>query len=557
MAIYRTEKDYNEDELKGYLNNFDYDGAVSYLKSFTLSDRNKQEDLNRKIRSLQRQGSIIDGMLSNASDDDRDAIKFTLAAQSGYINTDTNIGQKYSTILGRIGSDGKNKATSLRVEFDNNQMYTNFLQNMELAESDLRNKGVVINSKNGIKSITFDKSNPEVINLIKGLHDTKETNKLALGVVSAGMLATTKSPLLGEELISSGLGEIINGFNVIGVDAEGNDLDNDGTAFHKLNRLYRITNRANNVYKTASENNGSEVASQIVSTDFIGAAHSELLKALSNNEIDTNEYKRVYDNINNVYVRRLVNEGYASKAIFIADDADNFTEITDTENKAEIGRIIRERANNGDRFQFSACMAGSTMGTLVTITGKSTKGEQPEQGKNYNTDAEYRIFIPNLFNDEVEQSFDRNTKTRSIRTYNDLVTYGGKEFLSNDYIISNVDNNGGYISNPKLGISNQYKNNAELLDFINESYIKDDFIQHYGREYEEINNKNLYINGYSITENKNSDILEQEIIARCFDAAEEIVGNKNSKEYRTKVLDFYNTILDGIGYTEARHLTLE
>ena len=180
MATYRTEKDYNEDELKNYLNNFDYTGAVNYLKDFKLSDKNKQEDLNRQIRSLQRQGSIIEGMLNNTSNEDRDAIKFTLAAQSGYINTNTDIGQKYSKILGRIGSTNKEDATSLRIEFDDNQFYTSFLQQMELSESDLRNKGVVINSKNGIRSISFDKSNPEIINILKGLHDTKEVNKLAL-----------------------------------------------------------------------------------------------------------------------------------------------------------------------------------------------------------------------------------------------------------------------------------------------------------------------------------------------------------------------------------------
>lgn len=559
MAL--TDKDYNEEKLQGYIDRLEYSQAADYLKEFTLSNPDKQRELDFEIRRLRGKASIIDGILSNASERDRDDIKFAIHANNGTIDDTTERGKTYSRILDRIGSNGKQRATSLRVQFDDNDKYNSFLQNMSISESDLKKRGIQIGTYNGVKNITFDKSNPDVVNLIQGLHNTKGIDPLTVGITTGRMLGHVISGMGNPgKILEEGLENLVSGFKITGLDAENHEIEDDGTAFHRLNRLYRQVSRANEIYKGAIE--GDTFSTNIVTTDFMGAAHSKLYDYLKNGKIESTEYDRVKKNIDNIYTRRIINEGFASRDMFVAEDeGDTFNPIDDPKLKNQYAEILRTAANNGDRITFAAAMAGSTTGTMITITGKDEKGFIPEEGdkrKNYN--AQYRIFVPNLFNDECEESFDRNTQTRAVKSYNDLVTYHGNEYLNNDYIISNVDNDGGYLSNPKMGIENQYLSRPELLKFLDESYIKDDLITLYNREYKDINRTNLSgeIGGINFgTTSKSLEQLEAEIINRSYEAAKEIVPNEKSQEYVNKVLDFYNAILDGIGYKEARHLTLD
>lgn len=556
-------KDYNKDEANSYLAKGDYSGLVNYLQQFTMDNATEQSEWDNNIKSLETKATIYNNMLKNT--DDKDAITFTSGIQHGYINEDTSYGKTYSKVLNRIGSSNDKDATSLKIKFGTDDDYINFLVNAGLQEKDLLSKNVRIGQENGNRTLTVDKSNTNIPIILEGLSKIKPS-RLMIGINYLGQQSSEFNPSTQMASIDLGVDSKDNifGFNIIGLDSEGNEIKNVSIPIHKLNRLQNIVTRANSKFEQAKNGiNVDFIQSELITSDFKGARHQKLINYLNEGKINPTTFNNYEKKIDEFYKNEIANAGFTRYDVYLEGKGNNFEKINN-EDKEYLEKKVREAILRDDKVTYQAAMSGNMFGTLITIPAKSdTKSQSiPDQGKlkSLNTNAEYRVFIPNLFNDDAEKSFNADTQTRAIKQHHLLKVNNGTQYLSDGNIISNIDNYGGILTDVKTGIEKQISN-AEVLKYLDREYLLQDAINHYGKEYNRLQeDKSLYLgegeNAIRIGNNKTSEDIGKEIAYACLSMCKELEPDENSMAYKQEVYDMYMKILTSIGYKGNLYLNL-
>ena len=172
-------KDYNEETANNFLAQSDYYGLVTYLTQFKMDNPVEQSEWDAHVRSIRTKGTIYNNMLKNS--DDKDAIIFTSGLKQGYVNTETKYGQQYSKALQAIGSTNDENATGLKVRFQDDETYSNFLLNLGLSEKELEGKNLTLGQENGIRTLSFDKSNTFIPTILQSLYNIKPSRMAFIG----------------------------------------------------------------------------------------------------------------------------------------------------------------------------------------------------------------------------------------------------------------------------------------------------------------------------------------------------------------------------------------
>ena len=558
-------KDYNEETANNFLAQSDYYGLVTYLTQFKMDNPVEQSEWDAHVRSIRTKGTIYNNMLKNS--DDKDAIIFTSGLKQGYVNTETKYGQQYSKALQAIGSTNDENATGLKVRFQDDETYSNFLLNLGLSEKELEGKNLTLGQENGIRTLSFDKSNTFIPTILQSLYNIKPSRMAFIGHY-LGPAAMTVNPN-GVPTYNNSNANYINddiyGFDVIGLNAEEKEIKNSNIPIRKLNRINNIVQRANDKYNQVSDGvNKDPVQNELITSDFRGARHQKLIGFLNNKQIDRNTFNDYEKRLDEFYKSEIANAGFTKYNVYLEGKLNNFEEITDPEEKQKLEEQVRQSILNNNNVRYQAAMSGNMFGTLITIPAKpdNKSKELPEQGnlKNLNTDAQYRIFIPGLFDDDAEKSFDRDTQTRAIKQHYLLKINDGTQYLSDGSSITNITENGGILKDIKTG-KDIPLTTSEILKYLDREYLLEDAISHYGREYNEIKNRKLGVigegaNAIILGNTKTIDDLGTEIAYKCKEMCKELVPDEKSNEYVDELFKMYMNILNAIGYEGTPKITL-
>lgn len=556
-------KDYDEETANNFLAQSDYYGLVTYLTQFEMDNPVEQSEWNAHVCSIRTKGTIYNNMLKNS--DDKDAIIFTSGLQQGYVNEETKYGQQYTKALQSIGSTNDENATGLKVRFQDDETYSNFLLNLGLSEKELEDKNLTLGQENGIRTLSVDKSNTFIPTILQSLYNIKPSRILKtvndLGQIMSQSSKSTQMPVMYSEFNENN----IFGFDVIGLNAEEKEIKNSNIPIHKLNRINNIVQRAKDKYNQVSDGiNKDPIQNELITSDFKGARHQKLIGFLNNKQIDRNTFNDYEKRIDEFYKSEIANAGFTKYNVYLEGKLNNFEEITDPEEKQKLEEQVRQSILNNKNVTYQAAMSGNMFGTLITIPAipDNKSKELPEQGnlKNLNTNAQYRVFIPGLFDDDAEKSFDRDTQTRAIKQHYLLKINDGTQYLSDGSSITNITEDGGILKDIKTG-KDIPLTTSEILKYLDREYLLEDAISHYGREYNEIKDRKLGVIGEGpntiiLGNTKTIDDLGTEIAYQCKEMCKELVPDEKSNEYVNEVFKMYMNILNAIGYEGTPKITL-
>lgn len=536
---------YKEDFDKKYVQdlekNHQYDQMISYLQRFSMPSSIEQQELNRQIESIKTQSSIYNNMMQRT--DDADAVNFAIGVKDGNIDESTRYGKKFAKHLRNLGGE----CDYIGIVFNDDNFREQFFKELSNAGIDVDKRQLATVTYEGFKGISIAKS------------DTRNITD-AINVINSLLFEYDKPPMIYPNYIGAGVGSspqtpiMMVGFN------EGDQYIKKDFGVSSIQPLARILNKCNNKYNSANIGNQMEIGDYvepITGTEFKGAKHQKLIDYLNAGRITPDQYKKYLDIINQGYEDQLINGSLSKKEIYVSDPNNNFSKVTDVDKIGEYNKIIREAVAKGNRITFNAGMSGSKFGTIITIAGESDKnGNIPDQGKNSNTKAEYRFFVPDLFNDDAEKSFNADTRTRAIKEFNILKLGNATKDLGDGISLSHISDYGAIYTDENTGVRKEIGVD-ELMSCLNEYNMMNDAFNYYKVQYQNISRESsLYFNGVDIVPRKNKDDLGKEIAVKCLSMAKELVPNVQSDEYNYKAYEMYVKLLNDIGYDGKKYLEI-
>ena len=534
---------YKEDFDKKYVQdlekNHQYNQIIDYLQRFSMPSSIEQQELNRQIESIKTQSSIYNNMMQRT--DDVDAVNFAIGIKNGNIDESTKYGKKFAKNLNSLGGNGN----SIEFVFQDDNFRNQFFNELSAAGVDVDKRDITQITKNGKNGIRIGKSSTkdisDAINILWNL--TFEYDKSIMGVypnyIGSGLSPQTPIRMYGVDDNNIVTGEF-------GVSA--------------LQPLAKTLNKCNNKYNSANIGNQMEIGDYvepITGTEFKGAKHQKLIDYLNDGRITPDQYKKYLDIVNQGYEDQLINGSLSKKEIYISDVNNNFSKVTDVDKIGKYNQIIREAVAKGNRIKFNAGMSGSKFGTIITIAAESDKnGNIVEQGKNLNTKAEYRFFVPDLFDDDAEKSFNADTRTRAIKEFNILKLGNATKDLGNGISLSHISDYGAIYTDENTGVQKEIGLD-QLMSCLNEYNMMNDAFSYYKQQYQNISRESsLYFNGMDIVPRKDKDELGKEIAVKCLAMAKELVPDTQSDEYNYKAYEMYVKLLNDIGYDGKKYLKI-
>lgn len=450
-----SEKIYNQ-----YVDRNDFTGLANYLSRFHFQDSNKQTYLNNAIKTFRSQGRMWQGMMARANDDQRNAIAFINAYNSGrgvYPGLDTPIKNKYSEnynkAIDAIGNSEDKHAYAVSIRFGNkldkqygflgvdwlakdveykDNAFNEFLANSRMTEQGLRKAGVKITQNNGQYTIQVDKKNPMFDKIYANLRNIRGKDgsyrwQLA-GVDADGKLIHRNDDNFRESKKSD-----TNSYDGYYYNPSGKHA----TQFDGADAYLRQAQEVANQVISPKVDNKQLTLSETVS-DVSCYREARLNEMLEKGQIKPEVYSKLMaatkDKINTLLASADLSQYEIWANDITADDKRTRSKIDDSEKRSAYGDIVRN-AISTNRLHVAAAMQGNQTGTLLTIDPIQNKDQ--EKGNNIDDatkEAAVQIFIPNLFNDDSEKLFNRDTKTRALKElanmdmYNyDFSTYDGNK----------------------------------------------------------------------------------------------------------------------------------
>lgn len=536
MENIRLKEEYDKDYVDGLIRKNDYRELTSYLRTFQMPDEIQQNQLNRTIQSLETKASQYYNAIQKTND--KDAVDFSMSLHNGIVNEKNSYGRRFIKGLNSLGSKGD----GIRITFNDNDVFNQFQQNLAAKGSDIRKRDLVLGQDNGNNYVELSKTN------LKDLVDILDiVPRLIIDYDSPSIIAPytygRPNPIKVEGL---------NGDQVI---------PNSNVSIQGLSHLNNIIKRCDNKFNDATignEINIGEYQTPIIATSFKGARHQKLIDLANQGKISEKQFNDWNKRINQDYEDQLIT-GSFGKEIYLDKGSKNFEKITDPKDIEAYNNVLRTAVTEGNRITFEAAMSGDKFGTIITIGGKADKnGKVPDQGKakNLNTNAQYRIFVPNLFTDSAEQSFNADTQTRAIKDYNILKLSGASKSLGDGIYLNNITDDGAIYLDTKTNYSKAIDRN-EVLRQLNEYNMMDDAFRHYSYEYNKLkDNTELHFDGVNLVPRKDKDALGEEMAKACVEMAKELYPDVETKEYKQKAYTMYLNLLTEIGYDGKKYLDI-
>lgn len=450
-----------------YKNNGDMLGLADYLSRYHFRDKFNQERVTATIKNLRTNGRMEQGVLERADDNQKQAMKFLSVWDNGGstlpgLNNKAG-SNKYSdgmskAIRNLVSTDatalsykfgGKtNKRTFLGIDWlakdkeYENDAFNQFLIDNNFTEKYLASNGVKFSKDaSGNKIMNIDKSSPLFLQVYKAMSNLKDDETGNYRFKVAGI--DGKGNLIDRDKRNAP------------VEAVGNESKISGDV-RIPTTIFDESNRPDNYYYTPSVGINSKYGNYDAPLSFVneankqkemlfgfkdkdgkekqftrggvvihnlGARDAELQARFKRGEISNEFFNTQRKLIKEVYDSALTNSALTQYDMFVSNGEDGdqtLYKVNETKGKSNYQDLIRSYVGT-DKISYAAYNDGNLFGTLITISSKNpdTPTKEPD-GKNT---PSLQIFVPGLFKDQAEESFNRDSKTRAAREVNNMETY--------------------------------------------------------------------------------------------------------------------------------------
>lgn len=473
--------------VNNYKNNGDMLGLANYLSRYHFRDRFNQERVASTIKNLRTNGRMEQGILERADDNQKQAMKFlsvwnnggsTLPGldnkagvnkySNGMSNAIRNLVSRDATTLSYKFGDKTNKRTFLGIDWlakdkeYENDAFNQFLIDNNFSEKYLVNNGVKFSKdSSGNKIMNIDKSSPLFLQVYKAMSKLKDDETGDYRFKVAGI---------------DGKGNLINKFKRnASVEAIGNKYKSHGDT-RITSPIFDESDRGDEYYYTPGKGVSTIYGNYDAPLSFVdeanrqkdilfgfkdkdgkekeftrggvvihnlGARDAELQARYERGEISKEFFDTQRKLIREIYDSALTNSALTQYDMFVSNGEDGdqtLYKINETKSKANYQDLIRSYVGT-DKISYAAYNDGNLFGTLITLSSKAPN--TPTKEPNGEDTPSIQIFVPGLFKDQAEESFNRDSKTRAAREVNNMETYQYGVNIPNIGKIGSVRNSNG------------------------------------------------------------------------------------------------------------------
>lgn len=473
--------------VNDYKNNGDMLGLANYLSRYHFRDRFNQERVNATIKNLRTNGRMEQGMLERADDNQKQAMKFlsvwdnggsTLPGlynktginkySNGMSNAIRNLVSRDATTLSYKFGGKTNKRTFLGIDWlakdkeYENDAFNQFLIDNNFTEKYLANNGIKFSKdSSGNKIMNIDKSSPLFLQVYKAMSKLKDDETGDYRFKVAGI---------------DGKGNLINKFKRnASVEAIGNKYKPHGDT-RITSPIFDESDRGDEHYYTPGKGVSTIYGNYDAPLSFVdeanrqkdilfgfkdkdgkekeftrggivihnlGARDAELQARYERGEISKEFFDTQRKLIREVYDSALSNSALTQYDMFASNGEDGdqtLYKIDGTKSKANYQDLIRSYVGT-NKISYAAYNDGNLFGTLITLSSKNP--DTPTKEPNEKDTPSIQIFVPGLFKDQAEESFNRDSKTRAAREVNNMETYQYGVNIPNIGKVGSVRNSNG------------------------------------------------------------------------------------------------------------------
>lgn len=473
--------------VNNYKNNGDMLGLANYLSRYHFRDRFNQERVTSTIKNLRTNGRMEQGILERADDNQKQAMKFlsvwnnggsTLPGldnkagankySNGMSNAIRNLVSRDATTLSYKFGGKTNKRTFLGIDWlakdkeYENDAFNQFLIDNNFSEKYLVNNGVKFSKdSSGNKIMNIDKSSPLFLQVYKAMSKLKDDETGDYRFKVAGI---------------DGKGNLINKFKRnASVEAIGNKYKPHGDT-RIASPIFDESDRGDEYYYTPGKGVSTIYGNYDAPLSFVdeanrqkdilfgfkdkdgkekeftrggvvihnlGARDAELQARYERGEISKEFFNTQRNLIREIYDSALTNSALTQYDMFVSNGEDGdqtLYKINETKSKANYQDLIRSYVGT-DKISYAAYNDGNLFGTLITLSSKAPNN--PTKEPNEKDTPSIQIFVPGLFKDQAEESFNRDSKTRAAREVNNMETYQYGVNIPNIGKVGSVRNSNG------------------------------------------------------------------------------------------------------------------
>lgn len=460
--------------------NHKYFELADYLSKYNNGNKYERQIGYQQIVALRQQGRMYNALYNKANNEQRLAIDFlqtisdngTFARdKSGIINP---FGNQYVNILNNLGSNNKQKATTVSVKFEpkvvkkyvdipifgkvdwlakdetyDNNAYDVFLKQNNITDKQLKSMdGVTVHTENGVTTVDIKKTSKDAFRLLTGLKDV-DSNHNTNGVIDQNVTDADKRYYIAGKDSAGNLIKPSDALEAVGtfqggiIDKTKNyDLDKDFNGYIKggQNRqLNDLIDQAKALQDQVTGGDKQHFSSSLMVSSASSAAEEQVYAALSKGMITPAQAGDYLTMIKRDLDNQVLGAGVGENDIYVSgyegDDGENnksreYEKVSDPKQRDYYNNLIKHAVLDGT-ISYHMAASGDKFGTQIVITPKNpTKEDKTESntvtddnGEGPEVARSISIFIPDWNGQDAEQSLRRNTKTRAALEANNMETY--------------------------------------------------------------------------------------------------------------------------------------
>ena len=460
--------------------NHRYFELADYLSQYNNGNKYERQIGYQQIVALRQQGRMYNALYNKANNEQRQAIDFlqtisengTFARdKSGIINP---FGHQYVNIINNLGSNNKQKATTVSVKFEpkvvkkyvnipligkvdwlakdetyDNNAYDVFLKQNNLTDKQLKSMdGVKVSTINGVTTVDIKKTSRDAFRLLTGLKNV-DTNHNTNGVIDQAVTDADKRYYIagkdsaGNLIRPADSVEAVRTFQGGIIDKTRNDnLDKDFKGYIKggQNRqLNDLLDQAKALQAQVTGGDKQHFSTSLMVSSASSAAEEQVSAALARGMITPAQAGDYLTMIKRDLDNQVLGAGIGEHDIYVSvypgdNGEDNkskeYEKVSDAKQRDYYNNLIKHAVLDGT-ISYHMAASGDKFGTQIVITPKNpTKDDKTESntvtddnGEGPEVARSISIFIPDWNGQDAEQSLRRNTKTRAALEANNMETY--------------------------------------------------------------------------------------------------------------------------------------
>ena len=460
--------------------NHRYFELADYLSQHNNGNKYQRQFGYEQIVALRQQGRMYNALYNKANNEQRQAIDFlqTISENGTFTRDKSGIinpfGRQYVNIINNLGSNNKQKATTVSVKFEpkvvkkyvdipligkvdwlakdktyDNNAYDVFLKQNNLTDKQLKSMdGVKVSTANGVTTVDIKKTSRDTFRLLTGLKNV-DTNHNTNGVIDETVTDADKRYYIagkdsaGNLIRPSDSVEAVPSFRSGIIDkTRHDDLDKDFKGYIKggQNRqLNDLLDQAKALQAQVTGGDKQHFSTSIMVSSASSAAEEQVNAALARGMITSDQARDYLTMIKRDLDNQVLGAGVGEHDIYVSgypgdDGEDNksreYEKVSDAKQRDYYNNLIKHAVLDGTISYYMAA-SGDKFGTQIVITPKNpTSTDKTESntvtddnGEGPDVARSIYIFIPDWNGQDAEQSLRRNTKTRAALEANNMETY--------------------------------------------------------------------------------------------------------------------------------------